>query len=101
MTEPQPTAATPKAEPKVEKPTPPVILKCIYGNVVKIQNTKTMEVSTYALVNYTDEKLDQNRISNYTEIGRAIWAKEEGAVVTAEIAGKGKQSFKILSIENE
>ncbi len=78
-----------------------VKLKCIYGNVVKLKNLRTNELSQYALVTYVEEKLDQNRISNYTEIGRAIWAKHEGDEVAIEIPGKPIDRYRIESIENE
>lgn len=78
-----------------------VKLKCIYGNVVKLKNLRTNELSTYTLVNFLEEKLDQNRISNYTYIGKAIWAKHASDIVEIEIPGRGKDRFEIVSIENE
>lgn len=78
-----------------------VKLKCIYGNVVKLKNLRTGKVSQYALVNYVEEKLDQHRISNYTEVGRAIWAKHEGDEVEIEIPGRPTDRYRIESIENE
>lgn len=78
-----------------------VKLKCIYGNVVKLKNLRTGELSTYTLVTYVEEKLDQNRISNYTEVGHAIWAKHEGDEVAIEITGKPIDRYRIESIENE
>lgn len=76
-------------------------LKCIYGNVVKLKNLSTSEISEYTLVTFTKEQLDQNRISNYTVIGRAIWAKEEGDEVEIEVPGHGTHRYQIVSIENE
>lgn len=76
-------------------------LKCIYGNKVKLKNLVTQEITEYTLVNYAVEKLHQNRISNYTKIGRAIWAKHEGDEVIIDLPGKGKQRFRIEAIENE
>jgi transcription elongation GreA/GreB family factor len=74
-------------------------LKCIYGNKVKLKNLRTSEVSEYELVNYKDEKLKENKISNYTKIGRAIWAKHEGAEVEIETP-ISTDRYQIVSIEN-
>lgn len=76
-------------------------LKCIYGNKVVIKNLRTNDTRTFSLVTFNEEKLSENRISNYTEIGRAIWAKHEGDEVAIEITGEGKDTWKIMSIENE
>ncbi len=75
-------------------------LKCIYGNVIKIQNLRTMVTRSYLLVPPTKERFDQKHISNYTEIGQAVWAKEENDVVEIEISGKGKDKYKIISVES-
>jgi transcription elongation GreA/GreB family factor len=83
-----------------EKSNQPIRLKCIYGNKVKLLNLRTNETSEYELVHYQSEKLKENKISNYTPIGKAIWAKEEGAVVSIDVAGKGLDSYRITSIEN-
>lgn len=80
---------------------PEIRLKCIYGNKVKLKNLRTGDVSQYSLVNYQVENLRQNRISNYTEIGNAIWAKHEGDEVAIEIPGKPTDRYKIIEIENE
>lgn len=80
---------------------PEIRLKCIYGNKVKLKNLRTGDISQYSLVNYQVENLRQNRISNYTEIGNAIWAKHEGDEVTIEIPGKPTDQYKIIEIENE
>lgn len=78
-----------------------VKLKCIYGNVVKLRNLRTAVVSQYTLVTYVEEKLDEHRISNYTEVGNAIWAKHEGDEVEIEIPGRPTDRYRIESIENE
>ena len=85
------TETTPKGEPR---------LKCIYGNKVKLQNLVTNEMFQYTLVTYTEEKLAENKISNYTRVGRAIWTKEEGAIVKIDISGKGVQDYKIVEIDH-
>lgn len=84
------------AEETTEQPA----LKCIYGNTVKLKNLRTGEENEYNLVTFQEEKLSQNHISNYTEIGKAIWAKHEGDEVDIEITGKGVDRYKITSIEN-
>ena len=43
---------------------------------------------------------EMRNISNYTEIGQAVWAKEENDVVEIEISGKGKDKYKIISVES-
>ncbi|HLD44302.1 MAG TPA: GreA/GreB family elongation factor [bacterium] len=73
-------------------------LKCIYGNTVKLQNTKTRVVELYALVPPNQERLDKKHISNYTDVGQAIWGKMENDVVEIELPGKGKELFKILGV---
>lgn len=83
-----------------EKSKAPVRLKCIYGNKVKLLNTRTEEVIEYELVNYQQEKLTQNKISNYTSIGKAIWAKEEGAEVIIDVPGSGRDTYRIVHIAN-
>ena len=83
-----------------EKPPTPVSLKCIYGNKVKLLNLRTNEPSEYELVNYQEEKLAQNKISNYTEIGKAVWAKEEGTEVIINMPDDGSDTYRIISIEN-
>jgi transcription elongation GreA/GreB family factor len=50
-------------------------------------------------VHYQSEKLEQNKISNYTSIGKAIWAKHEGTEVDIDFPN-GAQRVRILSIEN-
>lgn len=75
-------------------------LKCIYGNVVTLKNLRTNETTKYELVHYNNEKLKENKISNYTPLGKAIWAKEEGAEVEVNIPGLGKETFKIVEIDN-
>jgi len=74
-------------------------LKCIYGNTVKLLNLYTNETNEYDLVHYQSEKLEQNKISNYTSIGKAIWAKHEGTEVDVDFPN-GAQRVRILSIEN-
>lgn len=83
-----------------EKTEAPIRLKCIYGNKVKIQNMRTNETSDYTLVTYNEEKLKLGFISNYTEIGKAIWAKHEGDEVEISVSGKSKDKYKIVQIEN-
>jgi|APSaa5957512535_1039671.scaffolds.fasta_scaffold112517_2 transcription elongation GreA/GreB family factor len=83
-----------------ESQTDEIKLKCIYGNKVKLRNLRTNDESNYELVTYTKEALDENKISNYTEIGNAIWAKHEGDEVEIEITGVGKDFYRIESIEN-
>lgn len=75
-------------------------LKCIYGNKVKLESLRTKETYQFELVTYTEEKLSDNKISNYTRVGKAIWAKEEGAVVPIDMFGKGCEDYKIIEIEN-
>lgn len=75
-------------------------LKCIYGNTVELKNLSTGDISKYDLVTFTDEVLSQNKISNYTPLGRAIWAKHEGDEVTVEHPEGGIQQFKIEKISN-
>jgi len=77
-----------------------VQLKCIYGNKVKIQNLRTNDVSEFTLVTFTDEVLNENKISNYTVIGRAIWAKHEGDEVEIALNGAKPDMYRIISIEN-
>jgi len=73
--------------------------KCIFGNVVKIQNRTTRVTSVYELVPQNQESLDRKKISLYSELGSAIWGKEEGTVVTVNHAGKPSCEYKILSVE--
>lgn len=75
-------------------------LKCIYGNKVVLQNLRTLETLEYELVTFNQEKLNENKISNYTKVGKAIWAKEEGAIVELDIPGKGFDQYKILEIDH-
>lgn len=75
-------------------------LKCIYGNDVVVQNLTTNEKNKYTLVTFTDEVLNENKISNYTEIGRAIWAKHEGDEVEINLPRIGVQRYRILQISN-
>jgi len=79
---------------------PPIRLKCIYGNKVKIKNLRTGDTSEYTLVTMIEEKLSENVISNYTVIGNAIWAKHEGDEVEIDVQGVGKDRYKIISIQN-
>lgn len=83
-----------------ETPKAPVRLKCIYGNKVKLLNTRTDQTSEYELVPYQQEKLAQNKISNYTPVGKAIWAKEEGAEVIINVPGAGRDTYRIVQIQN-
>lgn len=85
------------AEPKENSD---IRLKCIYGNKVKLQCLRTMETYQFELVTYTEEKLCDHKISNYTKVGRAIWAKEAGAVVKIDMFGKGTESYKIMEIDH-
>lgn len=78
----------------------PVRLKCIYGNKVLLKNLRTGASTSYELVSYQEEKLPLNKISNYTAVGKAIWAKEEGADVVIDIPGTGRDSYRIEKIEN-
>lgn len=78
----------------------PIRLKCIYGNKVRIKNLGTGIETDYMLVNFGVEKIDENQISNYTRVGKAIWAKHEGDEVEIEIPGQGKQKHRIIAIEN-
>lgn len=78
----------------------PVRLKCIYGNKVKLLNLRTNETSEFELVNYQQEKLKEGKISNYTAVGKAIWAMEEGAEVAIAIPGVGRDIYRIVQIEN-
>ncbi|MBF0105726.1 MAG: GreA/GreB family elongation factor [Deltaproteobacteria bacterium] len=73
-------------------------LRCIYGNKIKIKNLSTSEVSEYTLVTLTEEKPGENKISNYTEVGKAVWAKKEGDEVEIAYNHK-KQKFKIIEID--
>ncbi len=82
------------------KQTNEVRLKCIYGNKVKLQSQRTMETYQFELVTYTEEKLADHKISNYTKVGRAIWAKEEGAIVNIDMFGKGPEAYKIVEIDH-
>lgn len=75
-------------------------LKCIYGNDVVVKNLTSNEVQKYTLVSFSDEVLNENKISNYTEIGRAIWAKHEGDEVEINLPRIGMQRYKILEICN-
>ena len=75
-------------------------LKCIYGNIVTLLNLRTSESTDYELVNYQVEKLKENKISNYTPIGKAIWAKEEGAEIMIDLPGKGRDTYRIVKIVN-
>ena len=77
-----------------------VTLKCIYGNKVQLLNLRTNETFNFELVTYRDEKLAENKISNYTAVGKAIWAKEEGAEVVIEIPGFAPAVYRIVKIEN-
>lgn len=91
--------AAPAKEPPAKKEEP-IRLKCLYGNKVRLKNLDTGEISQYTLVTFSEERLSENVISNYTPIGRAIWAKHEGDEAEVEIPGKGIQRFRIISIEN-
>ena len=73
-------------------------LKAIYGNKVTLQNIRTGDIHEYSLVTFNQEKLDQNIISNYTKVGKAIWAKEEGAIVDIDMP-TGRDQFKITKID--
>lgn len=75
-------------------------LKCIYGNKVKLQSQRTMETYQFELVTFTEEKLADNKISNYTKVGKAIWAKEKGAMVNIDMFGKGVEAYKIVEIDH-
>lgn len=75
-------------------------LKCIYGNKVKLQNLRTLETFEFELVNYNQEKLSENKISNYTKVGRAVWAKHEGDIVDIEMPGQGLDQYKIVEIDH-
>ena len=75
-------------------------LKCIYGNKVTLLNLRTNETFNYELVHYQSEKLAEGKISNYTAVGKAIWAKEEGAEVMIEIPGFGRDLYRIEKIVN-
>ncbi len=75
-------------------------LKCIYGNKVKLLNLRTQEVTEYKLVTFSEERLSLNEISNYTEIGKAIWAKSTGEEVSIEIPQRGVDKYRIINIEN-
>lgn len=75
-------------------------LKCIYGNKVKLQNLRTLETSEFELVTFNQEKLKDNKISNYTKVGRAIWAKHEGDIVEIDMPGVGNDQYKIVAIDN-
>lgn len=77
-----------------------VRLKCIYGNKIKLQNMKTQEIYAYELVTFSEEKLSENKISNYTRVGKAIWAKETNAVVQIDMFGQGQESYKIIEIDH-
>jgi len=77
-----------------------VRLKCIYGNKVKLQSQRTMETFQFELVTFTEEKLADHKISNYTKVGKAIWAKETGAIVSIDMFGKGLESYKIVEIDH-
>lgn len=77
-----------------------VRLKCIYGNKVTLLNLRTNETFNYELVHYQSEKLDDGKISNYTAVGKAIWAKEEGAEVMIEIPGFGRDLYRVTQIAN-
>ncbi|MBU0504862.1 MAG: GreA/GreB family elongation factor [bacterium] len=72
--------------------------KCIFGNVVKIQNRTTKVTSTYELVPQNKESLDRKKISLYSALGSAIWGKEEGTVVTVKELGKEDTDYKIISV---
>lgn len=74
-------------------------LKCIYGNKVRLKNLRTGKLEEYTLVTFSEEKPGSGYISNYTELGRAIWAKHEGDEVSFTSAGK-PQSYLIEKIEN-
>lgn len=75
-------------------------LKCIYGNDVVLKNLRTDKETTYRLVTFNQEVLKENLISNYTEIGKAIWAKHEGDEVEIEITGKTTDRYRIVKIVN-
>lgn len=75
-------------------------LKCVYGNKVELLNLRTNETKNFELVTFSEEKLSEDKISNYTEIGRAIWAKHEGDEVNIEIKGAPTDRYRIVSIEN-
>lgn len=90
----------PAPEP-VPEPEKRVQLKCIYGNKVQLKNLSTGEITEYHLVTYSEERLKKNYISNYTPVGRAIWAKHEGDEVEIEGPGPGKNRYKIILIEND
>lgn len=83
-----------------DKSSEPKRLKCIYGNKVKLLNLRTSVTTEYELVHYQAEKLQENKISNYTAVGKAIWAKEEGSVVDIAIPGQGRDSYRVVQIEN-
>lgn len=82
------------------KDTNPIRLKCIYGNKVVLKNLRTGATSEFELVNYSREKLSENKISNYTPVGKAIWAKEEGFEVAIDMPGQGRDAYRIERIEN-
>jgi transcription elongation GreA/GreB family factor len=75
-------------------------LKCIYGNKVQLLNLRTNQTSEFELVHYNVEKLGENKISNYTPIGKAIWAKEEGAEVVIDVPNLGRDTYRIVHIQN-
>lgn len=78
----------------------PIKLKCIYGNKVRLKNLITGIETSYTLVNFGVEKLAQNHISNYTRVGKAIWAKHEGDEVMIPSQEGIKEKYRILAIEN-
>ncbi len=87
--------------PEVKKPEfkPDPRMKCIYENKVRLKNLSTGVTREFTLVHYESEKLKENHISNYTPIGKAIWAKHEGEEALV-IEGPDAGRYLIEKIEN-
>lgn len=86
--------------------------KLKYGEVVKVVNAEIIQVGskvtykdleenqeyTFAIVGTAEANLNQGKISNESPIGKALYGKKAGDVVTVLKPRGGKYSIEILNV---
>lgn len=73
-------------------------LKAEIGTTLKVQKENSKEEITYHLVSSEEADTTQNKISNKSPLGRAIYGKKKGDVVSIETP-KGLVKYTLIDIQ--
>ena len=74
-------------------------IRASYDMTIKVLDESTQKEETYFLVRVEEENWGEKKISPYSPLGKAVFAKEPGQTVEAFFTKDAPKRFRIVSIE--